>query len=106
MIRELEEESSIRAIKYRERAVIDFFFEGTDKEVEMHIYEVTQYSGDPIETEEMAPAWFLKKDIPYNQMWPADKKWMPLFLKGKDFKGEAVFDGNTKQFLRAKFEEK
>ncbi len=103
MVRELKEESGIIATNYKERAVIEFFFKGTDKVVEMHVFEVTEYRGKPVETDEMAPKWFLKKDVPYDNMWPADRKWMPLFFEGKDFTGQAVFNGETKAFIESNF---
>lgn len=103
MVRELREESGIVAITYNERAVIEFFFKGTDKEVEMHIFEISEYEGEPKETDEMSPKWFLKDDIPYDQMWPADRNWMPLFFEGKNFEGRAVFDGETKAFIESDF---
>lgn len=104
MVRELKEESGIIAKTFKERAIIEFFFKGTDKEVEMHVFEVTSYEGKPEETEEMAPKWFLKDEIPYDQMWPADRNWMPLFFEGKDFDGKAVFDGETKAFIESDFQ--
>lgn len=103
MVRELKEESGLIAKTFRKRGVIDFFFEGTNKEIEMHIFEVTDYVGEPKETEEMAPKWFLKNDIPYDKMWPADKKWMSLFFAGKDIEGSATFDGETKKFIKSDF---
>lgn len=103
MLRELEEESGIIAKAYRKRAVIEFFFKGTDKVVEMHVFEVSEYSGEPQETEEMAPRWFLKNEVPFDQMWPADRNWMPLFFEGKDFTGRAVFDGATKTYIESDF---
>lgn len=104
MVRELQEESGIITKAYKERAVIEFFFSGTDKEVEMHVFEVTEYEGQPEETDEMAPKWFSKEDIPYDKMWPADRNWMPLFFEGKDFDGRAVFDGETKAFIKSDFQ--
>ncbi|MHC1716648.1 MAG: 8-oxo-dGTP diphosphatase [Candidatus Dojkabacteria bacterium] len=106
MLRELEEESGIVGKKFKERAVIEFFFKGTDQEIEMHVFEVTEYEGSPKETEEMSPKWFLKKDIPYNDMWPADREWMPLFFEGKNFVGRAEYDGETKAFIKSEFKEK
>jgi 8-oxo-dGTP pyrophosphatase MutT (NUDIX family) len=103
MVRELCEESGLTATKYRERAVLEFFFKGTDKEVEMHVYEVTEHEGDLIETDEMAPKWFKKSEIPYDMMWPADRNWMPLFFEGKNFYGSATFDGETKSFIESDF---
>ena len=51
MCREFFEESGLRAVEYRKRGVLNFVFRGTSKIVEMHIYEVTDYEGDPIETD-------------------------------------------------------
>ncbi len=101
MVRELEEESGIVAKKYRERGVINFYSEA-DLDVEMHIFEVTEYEGEPSETEEMSPKWFLKSEIPYQKMWPGDNRWMPLFFEGKDFTGRIVFDASNKVVLEAK----
>jgi 8-oxo-dGTP diphosphatase / 2-hydroxy-dATP diphosphatase len=104
--RELKEESGITGLKQRERAVIEFFFAGTDKIIEMHVFEVTKWEGEPVETEEMAPKWFTKDSAPYKDMWPADREWMPLFFEGKDFEGTATFDGETKSFISSNFKVK
>jgi 8-oxo-dGTP pyrophosphatase MutT (NUDIX family) len=103
MVRELREESGLDAKKYRERAVIEFYSEGSDFEVEMHIFEVTSHDGDLVETEEMAPQWFLKHEIPYDTMWPSDREWMPLFFQGKDFNGRVVFDESTQTYVESEF---
>ena len=103
MVRELQEESGVRASSYRERAKIEFIFLGTEKVVEMHVFEVTKYDGLPIETDEMSPKWFLKSDIPYEEMWPADRNWMPLFFEGRNFTGRVVFDGETKALIESNF---
>jgi 8-oxo-dGTP pyrophosphatase MutT (NUDIX family) len=107
MIRELEEESGLRAEEFSQRGVLNFFFVGSnlesDLEVEMHIFEVTKYSGELIETDEMLPQWFSKKEIPYKKMWPADGKWMPIFFSGKKVTGSASFDAQTKGFIRSDF---
>lgn len=103
MIRELQEESGILATEYRARAVLEFIFKDTGGEVEMHIFEVTGYEGEPIETEEMSPKWFLKEGVPFDTMWPDDKEWMPLFFDGKDFDGRAVFSGDSNEMVESEF---
>ena len=40
----------------------------------------------------MKPEWFLEKEIPFDQMWPDDKYWIPMFLAGKKFKGKFLFN--------------
>jgi len=103
MVRELAEESGVKATAYKQRAVIEFFFKGTDLIVEMHIFEVTAYQGQLIESDEMSPKWFKKTELPFDKMWPADKEWIPLFLAGKNFRGRVIFDGQTKTLLESEF---
>lgn len=99
MIRELEEESGLRAKEWRKRGVNYFHFEGGEV-IEVNIFEVTDYIGNPIETEEMKPRWFHKSAVPYHLMWPSDDQWFPLFLEGKDFYGDFFFgDIKKKNYL-------
>lgn len=105
MIRELEEESGLIATDHKKRAVIDFVFDGNADEIEMHVFEIIKYDGELIETEEMAPKWFSKNEIPFDQMWPDDKEWFPLFFEGKNFRGRAVFDAATNDMIETDFRE-
>jgi hypothetical protein len=42
----------------------------------------------------MKPKWFSSDQLPYEQMWPDDKHWLPLVLAGKRVQGEFQFDEN------------
>ena len=42
----------------------------------------------------MRPHWFPHDAIPYKDMWPDDKLWIPWLLKGKKFKGYFKFEGH------------
>ena len=42
----------------------------------------------------MSPKWFDISSIPYDSMWPDDKYWFPLFLKGLKFSGYFKFQGH------------
>lgn len=55
-----------------------------------------KWAGNPIESEEMKPAWFNINDIPIDKMWPDDKFWIPLFLDNRKFKGNFLFDKEGK----------
>ncbi len=93
-LRETKEESGLIPKNLNYIGKILFKFLDTDEQDhEVHFYEVTSYEGEPVETEEMKPVWFDKNSIPYDEMWPDDKYWMPLFLAGKKFKGEFHFKG-------------
>ena len=96
VIREVREEVGLDVGRVsempRKQGIIEFTFQNDPQILEVHIFKCGEWSGDPIETEEMRPQWFMIDEIPFGQMWPDDLYWMPLFLKGKKFKGKFLFD--------------
>jgi 8-oxo-dGTP diphosphatase/2-hydroxy-dATP diphosphatase len=91
--RELREEVGLEAGELRSHGVIDFHFDGEPKTQRVHIFSSSAFSGEMIESEEMRPAWFTTSNIPYGDMWPDDRYWLPGLLTGKSFRGRFVFDG-------------
>ncbi len=99
-LREMEEEIGVRArLDDLELAgTLKFYFKNKlEWNQEMHIFLVKEWIGEPKESEEMKPKWFDIDKIPYDEMWPDDKYWLPLFVKGKKVSGEFHFsdDGNN-----------
>jgi len=94
--RELKEEAGISANKIEKKGIIEFSWDLKPEILEVHIFRVTDFVGNPAESEEMRPRWFDINEIPYGEMWPDDKYWLPLFLDGKKFKGKFVFDDADK----------
>lgn len=90
--RELIEESGLVAGSMREVGVLDFSFEHDPKVLEVHVFKIVDFSGSPVETEEMRPQWFKTSEIPYANMWPDDAHWMPYLLEDKLFRGKFMFD--------------
>ena len=94
--RELQEEAGIEVNHLEKLGVIDFEFKGNPEISEVHIFKATDFLGEVTESEEMKPQWFSVNEIPFNNMWPDDIYWMPLFLAGKKFKGSFLFsESNT-----------
>ncbi len=91
-IREMKEEVGITPLDLEERGMLNFEFENDPKILQVHIFSVTQFTSQPVESEEMRPQWFDTDKIPYEQMWTDDQYWLPLFLQGKKFKGTFLFD--------------
>lgn len=96
-VRELKEEAGIDVHKLEKRGILDFVFTNTpDSVLQVHVFKPTEYTGDPIETDEMKPQWFAIEHIPYADMWADDIYWFPLFFANKKFKGMFTFDENHK----------
>lgn len=90
--RETKEECGIGITAMEEVGVHEFEFEkerGTILEV--HVFRVVDYKWEPIETEEMRPAWYPIDQIPFDDMWPDDRYWIPIFLEGKKFRTRFLF---------------
>lgn len=91
-VREIQEEVGIMPIVMKRVGQLDFSFKETSDQLLVHIYHVTEFTGEPVETEEMEPDWFDYDDIPYAQMWSDDIHWLPFVLTDRLFVGSFQFD--------------
>lgn len=91
-IREVKEEIGVVVFDLKKIGILDFTFENDSKVLEVHIFKSKKFEGELLESDEMKPKWFPLDKIPFEQMWPGDIHWMPLFLEDKLFKGKFHFD--------------
>lgn len=99
IVREMQEECGLTPTKFEKRGVMYFEFKGGPDIIEVNLFAVDEFDGEPKETEEMKPKWFDINELPWNEMWSDDLIWYPLFLKGKKFEANFLFDGQE-QVLR------
>lgn len=99
IIRESQEEICITPHNASLAGRIRFTVKGGDEIVEHEccVFIATVWEGEPCETEEMKPKWFNVTDIPYDEMWPDDKLWIPHLIAGELF--EATVTTTTKEVL-------
>ena len=90
LIREVQEESGLIIRNFKKVGFLTF--DNTDRIVDMEVFDTEDFEGELIETEEMAPQWFSVYNLPFEKMWPSDPLWYKLYLQGKYFEGEVVFD--------------
>ncbi|MDD2822674.1 MAG: 8-oxo-dGTP diphosphatase [Candidatus Daviesbacteria bacterium] len=94
-VRETLEEIGVTIKSFDRVATLDFFFPADlakkDWNQQVCVYLVTDWEGEPVETEEMKPAWFKYEEIPYKDMWVDDIYWLPQVLQGKKLKGTFSF---------------
>ena len=95
LVRECQEEISVTPLNFTPVAEHKFYG-GENDPFLMHVYVYfsTEWKGEPVESEEMAPEWFDITKIPYERMWSDDRLWLPLVLEGKKVKGEFSFDSD------------
>lgn len=103
-IRELKEEAGIMPLGTTKRGILNFEFENDPQILETHVFSVSGFFGTPQETEEMNPRWFEFSQIPFKEMWPDDKYWIPFLLQGKNFWARFYFK-NINEVLRHEVKE-
>jgi 8-oxo-dGTP diphosphatase len=97
-IRELEEESGLRATPEQMQYVAHLVFVFPAKpewSQIVHAFVATQWTGTPAESVEMIPTWFDLQDIPYPQMWDDSTYWLPRILAGGRLQGRFVFQSDN-----------
>lgn len=91
-VREMREESGVEVKNIKEVGVLEFIFPDKSQPIhEVHIYTSGEFEGAPSESEEMRPQWFAFDEVPYDEMWPDDRFWLPLVLAGKKISGRFEF---------------
>lgn len=98
-VRETEEEVGVKVLENDLQKVGKIFFTFPAKpewDQIVHVFLTEKWEGEPKESEEMKPEWFNVDDIPYSEMWPADRYWIPLMIEGKCINAAISFgEGDT-----------
>ena len=90
--REANEEIGVTLGDLKKYALLEFYFSHNPSwNQHVHVYLCEQWENEPIESEEMKPAWYEVALIPYSSMWPDDKFWIPQVLDGNLIKAAFVF---------------
>ena len=93
-VRELREESGLTAREEDLEFVGRLWFYFPAKPEWDHsgdIYFLRSWEGQPVESEEMQPAWFDAVKIPYEEMWEDDICWLPQVLAGEKIFADVIF---------------
>jgi len=84
---------------------IQFLFPAA-REMEHHVFLflVWNWSGEPIETDEIRPAWFRVDALPWEEMWADAVHWLPGVLDGDAVHGEIAFNDDNETVAAVRLE--
>ena len=90
--REAHEEIGVNLTDLNKVAELEFRFPlNPEWDQCVHAYTAHTWSGEPIESEEMKPAWFSVEKIPFDTMWPDDIFWLPRIIESPHARIKARF---------------
>lgn len=100
-IRELQEEIGVvcREADLKQVAVLKFRSDNQKLDWDAHVFFIDTWEGEPVESDEMLPKWFLKDRLPFSEMWPDDTFWFPYLLSGKFIQGKFTLDAEGENIL-------
>ena len=104
--RELREECGVVVLPADLKSVahLDFYFPARPEWNQVvHVFIAERWDGEPVETDEMRPAWFRIDAIPFNQMWADDQHWLPLVLQGKRVQAAFTFKDDNETIAATQF---
>jgi 8-oxo-dGTP pyrophosphatase MutT (NUDIX family) len=98
MIRECREEIGVTPTRYIDmgKCVFKMFHKGKSEEWDMEIFCASEWTGEPVESDEIKPVWFDITTLPYPQMHEDDIFWFPLVLDGKRIDAFFEFDADDR----------
>lgn len=104
-VRETQEEIGVDVKDLEKVAELTFTFPHNSAwDQVVHVYLAESWQGDPQESDEMSPRWFLVQNIPFKDMWLDDIFWLPKVLEGAKVRAAFTF-GEGDSILSQKVEE-
>ncbi len=103
-VREIEEETGLTIGDPKLHGCFQVYFGGvSEPDWIVHVYSATAFVGQLRAGPEGELKWFAEDQLPYEQMWPSDRCWLPDLLEGrfgeKRFAATFWFDGAAEQLL-------
>ena len=92
--RETLEETSLRVSQTELRAELEFYFIPTQTQLHFFVFMTKHFSGQPQESTEVIPHWYPLDNLPFAQMWPDARYWLPPVLGGRPLKATFVYSAH------------
>ena len=107
IVREIEEESSliVDPAHVNEVGFIRYAFPHRENwSQDSTVFVVESFSGTPIESDEVVPAWYDVTELPLDGMWDDAKYWLPQVLAGETVHASFTFGEDLKTVSESSFD--
>jgi 8-oxo-dGTP diphosphatase len=107
IVREIEEESSlvVDPAAVSEVGFIRYAFPHRENwSQDSTVFVVDTFTGTPVESDEVVPAWYDITDLPLDGMWDDAKYWLPQVLAGERVRASFTFGEDLKTVSESSFD--
>lgn len=99
--REVLEETGLKVDRFLYHGSIDYFMFGKRTlHTRAYLFSTRSFHGRIKPTGEGSLRWFRKDEIPFRQMWPDDRYWLPHMLLGSRFNAKFYLDDDNSKVVR------
>jgi len=101
--REMLEETGLRVSGLHFHGLLNFYLGRLSKlDQIVFVFSCDRHSGKLRRSREGELRWFSVHQMPYQEMWEDDTKWLPFLLKGRNFVGDFHFSDNYERLVHHK----
>lgn len=91
--REVREETGLRLDNVRSAGVLDLCFgDPASRLLQVHLFTCDRFTGRPRGGREGALRWYGIHRLPFDDLWPDMRYWLPLVLAGGEVNGTCEYD--------------
>jgi|GEM_PF-300491 predicted adenylyl cyclase CyaB len=93
-VRESQEKIGVTPTYFSKVADFDFdeWYKGRRERIHTQVFVCEEWTGDPLESDEMRPEWHACDNLPFTQMWQDYSYWLPQVTAGDRVKGTFEYD--------------
>jgi 8-oxo-dGTP diphosphatase len=67
----------------------------------VNVFSAAAWTGEPMESAEIAPQWFPLTALPYHRMWDDARLWLPRILAGERLRATFTYEADCETVATA-----